>query len=155
MSTNAPIRADRAVAVSKSIELFKVCCIIRPMRRYFLLALILLTSLRGLAGDAMAMEMSGMHHSSSMSVQHSLADKSTTHEHHCVAGDVLGADLTQSSSDGSHSSNCMSCQVCNTPAMQISAAFVPTLAVSSEHGDRRVFSWMSADLVQPQKPPVL
>jgi hypothetical protein len=125
------------------------------MRRYFLLALILLTSLRGFVGDAMAIDMSRMHQSTTTAVHHSVTSKASSSEHPCHLAEAVSTDVVQNASECSPSASCMSCQVCHTPALQNNIAFSVSFALPSEHGDLRAFSWMSADLVQPQKPPVL
>jgi hypothetical protein len=125
------------------------------MRKYFLIALILLTSLRGFVGDAMAIEMSRMHQSTTTAVQQVASAKASSDEHPCHQVDAVSADPAQNASECSPSASCMSCQVCHTPALQNNVAFSVSFALPSEHSDLRAFSWMSAELVQPQKPPVL
>lgn len=125
------------------------------MRKYFLIALILLTSLRGFVGDAMAIEMSRMNQNAPTEVQQSASVEASNHGHPCHQAKTAGIGSIQNSAECSPSASCTLCQVCHSPALQTAVSTAVSFVLPRTHDDLRVTPWMSADLVQPQKPPVL
>lgn len=137
------------------------------MRRFIFSLLILLTALRGFAGDAMAYNMpSGMvHHSGSAEIvvydatllialhadstpatsEFSAKNFSNTPCH----GKAVASDESEPSSD-----RCVACQVCHSPALQYVAALFHGAPPVASYAGHATTNWVSADLTSLQKPPV-
>lgn len=119
------------------------------MRKYFMIALILLTCLRGWVGDAMAMEMSRMHSETVVVAKTSLpASTVQTGLMPCHGEGQESAEQEQPSTE------CTACQVCHSPALQTAPLmFGNASPVVSDIGHAPI-NWVSADLTHLQKPPV-
>jgi hypothetical protein len=119
------------------------------MRRYFMVALILLTALRGMVGDAMALEMSRMHSGMAdvaAQVEHLPAEPVAARPCHEVMQDSAATEPT--------APECTSCQVCHSPVLPFEfIAFSQVLPLSGA-ANRAALHWVSAELIQLQKPPV-
>jgi cytochrome c553 len=120
------------------------------MRRTLFCLLILLTALRGMVGDAMAMEMARMQSPPSAVMLHEMqtpAQAAATPPCHDAAPSTPD-DAAQSSSE------CTACQVCHSPALQRLAALPELSKPVASFAARVASKWMSADLIQLQKPPL-
>ncbi len=116
-----------------------------------MIALILLTGLRGLASDAMAMEMSRMH-SDGQSTTSAAAltaqappDAMPCHGESSKAAEG-GADHT--------TAECTACQVCHSPALQSAMMQLSSAEPLAAYAGQTAKNWVSADLTHLQKPPV-
>jgi hypothetical protein len=115
------------------------------MRRFFMIALILLTGLRGWAGDVMAMDMSRMAVSAPTAAS-SVASSSDAMPCH---GEVsINAETDQVASE------CTACQVCHSPALQVTVPQVNATKPLAKYMGQAAFDWVSAELTNLQKPPV-
>jgi hypothetical protein len=120
------------------------------MRRTFFCLLMLLTALRGMVGDAMALEMSRMHAGAD-----GIAVQAAHHsDHEPAAFPCHEADASSPELGGYAGSECHSCQICHSPALQrIHLNSEPNGLIA--HGDPLAESpWMSADPAPAQKPPI-
>lgn len=116
-----------------------------------MIALILLTGLRGLTGDAMAMEMSRMHSDGN-------ATTFTTALTELAPADAMpchgeGSKTAEDAGDQT-ASECTACQVCHSPALQTTVAQLSATESLAGYLGQAVTNWVSADLTLLQKPPV-
>lgn len=120
------------------------------MRRTLFCLLILLTALRGMVGDAMALEMARMQSPLSAAMSHEL--QASPQE----AASPPCHDAAPSTPDNAAqtSSECTACQVCHSPALQRLAALPELSKPVASFAARDASKWMSADLIQLQKPPL-
>jgi hypothetical protein len=138
--------------------------IIRPMRVWLLVLLMLLMPLRGLVGSAMAGAMpstaaaaAGMDHDHSQAqARHSVAER----QHDC-AGMQTAVAQPEPPRSGHESSamahgceSCSACQVCSSPALTLDSAAGIALPIhhASPAGEAPQFA--SADLRPGHKPPI-
>jgi hypothetical protein len=124
------------------------------MRRILFSLLILLTALRGMVGDVMAVEMTQSHGMASVAVQASAsqsvpeaAPESGSHPCH-GANSGAAVDSVQTAAQ------CTTCQVCHSPALQRIAALPLLSQVVTGYTACQAANWLSADLIQLQKPPL-
>ena len=121
------------------------------MRKYFMIALILLTGLRGWSGDAMAMEMSRMHsEGSALASVVTLTESTTTNAMPCHGE---GSNSAEDSADQTVA-ECTACQVCHSPALQSTTVQLSSTEPLASYAGQTAMSWVSADLTHLQKPPV-
>lgn len=124
--------------------------IIGIMRSLLFCLLILLTALRGMVGDAMALEMARTQSPASVSVPHAAvaaSPKTTAHPCHEEASPSK-PDAEQTSSP------CTDCQVCHSLALQRLMAFSTLYKLATTYAAPDAWTWMSADLIHQQKPPL-
>jgi hypothetical protein len=121
------------------------------MRKYFMIALILLTGLRGLAGDAMAIEMSRMHSDSKATTSAAALTESAPADATPCHGE---GSKTAEDGDDQTASECTACQVCHSPALQTTVAMLCVTEPLAGYSGQTVTDWVSADLTHLQKPPV-
>lgn len=121
------------------------------MRKYFMIALILLTGLRGLAGDAMAMEMSRMHSDGQATTSPAAWSESTPADAMPCHGE--GSKTSEDAGDQT-ASECTACQVCHSPALQTTVAGLSSTEPLAGYSGQAATNWVSADLTHLQKPPV-
>ena len=116
-----------------------------------MIVLILFTGLRGLAGDAMAMEMTRMHSDGKATTSVAAWFESTPADAMPCHGEGLKAD-----EDGGDqtASECTACQVCHSPALQTTAAGLSSTEPLAGYSGHAATNWVSADLTHLQKPPV-
>jgi hypothetical protein len=134
-------------------ELFASGRIIHIMRRYLMAFLIVLTALRGLAGDAMAVTMLSSGHAPMAAMMgsphHEAEMPQATSSHPCH--EAAASDDTPSHG----ASSCTTCQLCHL------SVFTPTQAslapVQLPHATPALSSlaWASAERVSLVKPPIL
>ena len=121
------------------------------MRKYFMIALILLTGLRGLASDAMAMEMSRIHSDGQATTSSAALSESAP------AGAMpCHGEGSKTAEDGFEqtASECTACQVCHSPALQTTVAQLSVTSPLACYSGQAATNWVSADLTHLQKPPV-
>ena len=114
-----------------------------------MIALILLTGLRGWAGDAMAMEMSRKHSDRSVTTSAAALIAPTSHDAMPCHGE--GAVLAETDQTAAE---CTACQVCHSPALQTTAARLSVAEPLASYAGQAATNWVSADLTHLQKPPV-
>ena len=121
------------------------------MRKYFMIALILLTGLRGLASDAMAMEMMRMHSDGNATASAAaLAESAAADAMPCHGG----GSKTAEDAGNQTSAECTACQVCHSPVLQTTAAGLSSTEPLAGFSGQAATNWVSADLTHLQKPPV-
>jgi hypothetical protein len=133
------------------------------MRRIVSLALVCLLVLRGLLGDAMAMElMAGMgatHHAVAPSggghARHADPAPQTTHagEHHAAAPDAHCAGHAPAD-DGQAHTHCTACALCHSPLGQPESPALATPEAAAGHATPRASRFASATPAQVIKPPI-
>ncbi len=121
------------------------------MRKYFMIALILLTGLRGLAGDAMAMEMTRMHSDGNATTSATALAESAPADAMPCHGE---GTKTFEDGGGQTSAECTACQVCHSPALQTTFAGLSDTESLASYSGQAATNWASADLTHLQKPPV-
>jgi hypothetical protein len=120
------------------------------MRRTLFCLLILLTALRGMVGDAMALEMARMQSPLSVAMSHEM--QTPTQE--TVSHPCHDAAPSTPNNAAPTSSECTACQVCHSPALQRLAALPELSKPAASFAVRDASKWMSADLIPLQKPPL-
>lgn len=120
------------------------------MRRTLFCLLILLTALRGVVGDAMAIEMARMPGSASAAI--TLEMQTPAQE----AASPPCHDAASSTPDNAapSASECTACQVCHSPVLQRSPALHELSKSIASFAAVDISIWVSADLIQLQKPPL-
>lgn len=114
-----------------------------------MIALILLTGLRGWVGDAMAMEMSRMHSDATLvSLSAMPATAMQTDAMPCHGEGQNSAEQAQSSAE------CTACQVCHSPALQAAPLMFSGACPVASFVGHAAINWVSAELTHLQKPPV-
>lgn len=116
-----------------------------------MIALILLTGLRGWAGDAMAMEMSRKHSDSPATTAAIAMSATTSHEAMPCHGE--GSKVSEAGAD-QNAAECTACQVCHSPALQSTSAELSSTKCLASYAGLTAANWVSADLTHLQKPPV-
>lgn len=120
------------------------------MRRIVFCLLILLTAFRGMAGDAMAIEMFQMHSGSSQLTIVAAADSQAGN-----ASTPPCHSASEASAEAEHaSSECTSCQVCHSPVMQMHTPLLEQASSVAAYSLRATAEWVSAELTHLHKPPV-
>ena len=120
------------------------------MRRTLFCLLILLTALRGMVGDVMALEMARMQSPLAAAMSHEMQNPVQE-----VSSPPCHDTAPSTADNASHtSSECTSCQVCHSPALQRLAALPELSKPVASFAARDASKWMSADLTHLQKPPV-
>lgn len=128
------------------------------MRRIFFSLMILLTAFRGMAGDAMAYDMTSGMMQQTNAIE-SIANRAysmptTGHFSFEIAASMPCHEAAEVSSAAGNSHSCSSCMVCHSPVIERStsvaglAQYVTAYATLQEH------DWVSAELSRLQKPPV-
>ena len=121
------------------------------MRKYFMVVLILLTGLRGLAGDAMAMEMMRMHSDGKATTSEAALTESAPADAMPCHGE--GSKTSEDTGEQT-SAECTACQVCHSPALQTTVAGLSSTEPLAGFSGQAATNWVSADLTHLQKPPV-
>lgn len=128
---------------------------IRPMRRWLLLVMVLLLPLRGLVGEAMAGQM--MQHGGAAMAGHAMevsaapgaGDCDQHHAHPAAQADEAPA------ADGAPADcpTCASCQVCSSVALSPSVHTPAPVRAAQAPPTSVQFAWRSADALLAFKPP--
>ena len=144
------------------------------MRRFLLIAMIIMLPLRGMVGDAMAMQMTSQPFAQAVASEAVATDSVAVHAYPTkdignldtqiavqkTSGmpchDMLGQDVsgTDDAAQQSSSNACTSCQVCHLSAL--TSGSVTSVSVNTAH-PALAFAphyWASAELSQSTKPPV-
>ena len=141
------------------------------MRRFLLLVMIIMLPLRGMVGDAMAMEMTSKHLAQATSSQTVATNLVAVHARSTAASANLASEkpalkmpcheMLSDADDGGNDSvssasnvNCTSCQVCHLSALTMGN--IISVSVNTAHAALAFAPhyWASAELPQATKPPL-
>ena len=123
------------------------------MRRWFVLALIVLLPLRGWAGDAMAAQMLSQHLDAIKSVASAPVSMGASGHMDCMETAATG-DSGAAQPMGADCPTCLQCQVCSSVALALSSAPqlpLPAAFAAPRSADIR---FASAEAVRGFKPPI-
>lgn len=129
----------------------------RAMRRWLLILMVLLLPLRGLVGDAMAGQMleHGMTHAAMAATTHAAAGSHDAHGHghDCDQPPAATADAEPQPQANADCPTCASCQVCSSVALSptVPPALVPGFAHARPHSAPPAYA--SAEPSLAFKPP--
>ncbi|MEG0975441.1 MAG: hypothetical protein RSF42_12145 [Comamonas sp.] len=154
------------------MELSSIVGIIPSMRRFFSLIMVVLLALRGLAGDAMAMENPAAHASMATAMVHTVdmdADAGAHHGHQpsmqTAQGDThsghtsVAATCSNEASAhgegcGSHEGQCTTCGLCHTVLGQALYGSTPAPLARTSQPMHKAAHFVSATAAQLVKPPI-
>ncbi len=116
-----------------------------------MIALILLTGLRGWAGDSMAIEMSRKHSDRFATASAAVLIAPTSHD-----AMPCHSESSKTAEEGAdqNAAECTACQVCHSPALQSTVAQLSSAKTLAVYAGQTAKNWVSADLTHLQKPPV-
>lgn len=125
--------------------------IIHAMRRLLSLLLVVLLALRGLLGDAMAMElMAGVGNAA----HHAPATPHAGDHHATAAAPDAHCASEPQADDGQAHTHCTACALCHSPLGQPESLALATPEAAAGHAAPRASRFVSAALAQTNKPPI-